>query len=112
MLLIPLKQYLFDVASFSLSKSLILDPFRSNAPVILILFLQIVWLMEFSRPNSRIFAVSGMLRSVDERRFGTACRSTSNGQAVQDKSVTTNLPYITSQKSDDLIHNAAEAWNY
>ena len=31
----------------------ILDLFRSNALVILVLFFQMIWIVEFTRPNSR-----------------------------------------------------------
>jgi len=35
-----------------------------------------------------------------------------NGQAIQEASVTTNIRWVISQKSKDLIYNAAVAYNH
>ena len=53
LLLQPLAQRLIDVNSFGFRNRFILDPFRSNALLTSVLLVQIVWNVEFTRPNSR-----------------------------------------------------------
>jgi len=53
LLLQTLKQRLIEVISFSLSKSLYSRFAPFNAIIILVLFFQILWITEFTRPNSR-----------------------------------------------------------
>jgi hypothetical protein len=55
LLLKLLKQRLIDVTSYRLSKlhfCIILDLFCSDAPIILVLFIQNLWVVKFMRRNS------------------------------------------------------------
>jgi hypothetical protein len=51
--LLKLLKHHLDITLFRLSKLFILDPFLSNTLIILVLFFQIIWIVEFTRPNPR-----------------------------------------------------------
>jgi hypothetical protein len=49
---------------------------------------------------------------VSRRRFGTTCPPHLQGMGCPEMSLATNQRCVTSQKSKDLIHTAAETWNH
>ena len=51
--LLKLLRHHLDITLFRLSKLFILDPFLSNTLILLVLFFQIIWIVEFMRPNPR-----------------------------------------------------------
>jgi hypothetical protein len=52
-LLTPLKERLIDITSSGFQNRFSLYLFRSNPLIILVLLLQIIWIIEFMRPNSQ-----------------------------------------------------------
>jgi len=53
LLLQAFKQRLINITLFSLTISFVLILFHSNALIILVLFLHIIWITEFTTPNYR-----------------------------------------------------------